>query len=162
MTDSIVHARRRGVALFPLRLVLAGIAVMVLGGAIGCANGEIRMNDPFDREYSLETLQHHYTVLIRWSQFQKAKAYVAKDEQPAFIERMKLLDEARFTDYESDPIELDESMRLATVRVRYTLYLPATPFEIEVTETQEWTRTGRGNGWQVHSVFEGVPEYAAN
>ena len=162
MTDSNLRAPQRRSRLMPLRVLCPAIATIVLAGGFGCANGEIRMGDPFDREYSLETLQHHYTVLMRWSQFQKAKAYVAKEEQPAFIERMKALEEARFTDYESDPIELDDEMRMATVRVTYTLYLPATPFEIEVTEIQEWTRTGRGNGWQVHSVFEGVPEYAAN
>jgi hypothetical protein len=139
------------------------VAVGALAGALGCAGGEIRLKDPFDREYSLDMLQHRYTVLIRWSDFQKAKSFVAKDEQDAFLERMKVFEEARFTDYESDPVELDDELQKATVKVTYTFYLPSSPFELEVHEIQEWTRDGMRNAWQVHSIFEDLPpELAAN
>ena len=154
MKGSLARVSRRG-------LLVAGVIALV-GAAFGCAGGEIRFSDPFDREYSLDLLQHRYTVLMRWSDFQKAKAFVAKEEQAAFLERMKVFEDARFTDYESDPVELDPSLQMATVRVTYTLYLPNSPFELEVRETQEWTRDGVRNAWHVHSVFEDLPELAAN
>ena len=95
-----------------VRLVLRACAFAALVAGVttsmGCANGEFRLGDPFDRELSLEEAQHRYTVLVRWSDFQRAKVFVAKDERDAFLERMEALEEARFTDYESDSIELDE------------------------------------------------------
>lgn len=138
-----------------------GLALLVALAAFGCAFGEIRPDDPFDRRWSLEQAQHRYTVLTRWSQFQKAKMFVAKEERDLYVERMEALEDARFTDYESDPVELDPEKKMATIRVTYTVYFPNSPFEIEVTETQVWTRDGVTNNWQVHSVFEGLPEFAA-
>jgi len=140
---------------------------LLLGSALlwtavfGCANGEIRLGDPFDRGQSLEYAQHRYTVLMRWTDFQRAKGFVAKEEREAFIERTKELEDARFTDYESESVELDEDHQTATVRVTYSLYLPHSPYEMEVVETQTWSRKGVGNSWYVHSEFEGLPAIAA-
>jgi len=145
-----------------MRACLLFAVVAALFASLGCANGEIRIGDPFDREVTLEEAQHRYTVLVRWSDFQRAKNFVAKAERDAFVQRMKALDEARFTDYESDTIELDDEKQAATIRVVYTLYLPSSPYEVEIAETQVWTRDGVSNAWRVDSTFDALHGVAAN
>ena len=71
---------------------LTGFALMaafVL--SLGCANGEFRPKDPFDRGLSFNESQHRYTVLVRWSEVQKAKAFVAEDARDKFLADMKAL-----------------------------------------------------------------------
>lgn len=145
-----------------LRSVVRVASALALLALAGCANGEFRPTDPFDRSISFSEAQHRYTVLIRWAEFQKAKAFVAEDEREAFLELTKSLKEARFTDYESEEAELDEERRTATVHVTYTAYLPSSPYEVEISEVQEWSRDGAGNDWRVRSTFAGVPNVAAN
>jgi len=60
--------------------LFTGVALLL---AFGCANGEFRPKDPFDRGLSFNESQHRYTVLVRWSEVQKAKAFVA--EQPSNV-----------------------------------------------------------------------------
>lgn len=145
-----------------LRCVLLMAVAAGLMSSLGCANGEIRLGDPFDRELTLEEAQHRYTVLMRWSDFQRAKNFVAKGERQAFIDRMKELEDARFTDYESDSIELDDAKQTATMRVVYTLYLPSSPYEMEIVETQTWSRDGVTNGWKVDSSFDALQVVASS
>lgn len=146
---------------FSLRALVAIFALAAFGG-LGCANGEFRFGDPLNREETLSHAQHQYTVLIRWSEFQRAGTYVALDERDAFLARMDALDDARFTDYESGEVELDEELEMATIKVTYTVYTPSVPYELEVSETQEWKRTGVSNKWQVRSTFEGLQQLAVN
>lgn len=143
--------------MMPLLLVFA-----LAAGSLGCAFGEFRPGDPFDRQWTLDQAQHRYTTLVRFSDFQRARNFVAEDERDAFMDRMKALDDARFTDYESDTAELDSSKQTATLRVTYTIYTPSTPVEFEVVETQVWSRSGLGNNWRVRSTFEGLRNLAAN
>jgi hypothetical protein len=131
--------------------------------ALGCANGEFRPKDPFDRNLTFGEAQHQYTVLIRWAEFQKAKAFVVEEERERFLADMKALKDARLTDYESEQVEVDdEGKNKATVHVTYTLYLPSSPYETQITEVQEWTREGMGNTWLVRPHFESLPSVAAN
>ena len=76
------------------------LAFTITLASLGCAFGEFRPGDPFDRQYTLDEAQHRYTTLVRFSVFDRARAFVAKDDRDAFMERMKALDDARFTDYE--------------------------------------------------------------
>ena len=145
-----------------LRPLLLLALLALVGAQFGCAQGEIRLGDPFDRQLSLSEAQHRYTVFMRWSQFQKAKTFVIKDEREAFIAQTKALKDARFTDYESEPVELDEEKNTATIHVTYTVYTPSIPYEVEVSETQVWTRNGVGNDWSVVSTFEGLNKLAVN
>ncbi|MBK7947620.1 MAG: hypothetical protein IPK00_02490 [Deltaproteobacteria bacterium] len=138
------------------------IALVALAALAGCAAGEFRPTDPFDRKLSFSESQHRYTVLIRWAEFQKARAFVLEDHREKFMADIKAFEEARFTDYESEEVDLDEEKRKATVRVTYTAYLPSSPYEVEIVEIQEWSREGMGNAWQVQSSFEGGPKVAAN
>ncbi|MBY0398770.1 hypothetical protein K2X89_00605, partial [Myxococcota bacterium] len=135
------------------------VALATLGG---CAAGEFRPGDPFDRKLSFNESQHRYTVLIRWAEFQKAKAFVVQDHRERFLTDIRAFKDARFTDYEAEEVDLDEEKRKATVRVTYTAYLPSSPYEVEIVETQEWSREGLGNAWQVQSRFEAGPKVASN
>ena len=146
---------------FSIRALVAIFALAVFGG-LGCANGEFRPGDPFDREETLSHAQHQYTIMIRWSEFQKAGSYVAPDDRDAFIERMEGLDDARFTDYESGDVDIDEKLETATIKVTYMAYTPSSPYELKVSETQEWKRSGISNKWQVTSTFEGLQQLAQN
>ena len=89
-------------------------------------------------------------------------AGAGQDNRADFLSQMKNFDEARFTDYESDSVELDQEKQTATIRVVYTLYLPSSPYETEVAEIQEWSRDGISNGWTVVSSFESRPAVASN
>lgn len=142
-------------------LALSAIAAVLLSSS-GCAFGEFRPTDPFDRQWTLDQAQHRYTVLVRFSEFHKAGKFVAEEHRDAFIARMRKLEEARFTDYESESVEMDDERHTATVRVTYTVYTPSVPYEVEVAEVQEWSRGGIGNDWRVVSTFEGLQELVAN
>jgi len=148
-------------ASFPALVPGLAIALLALVG-LGCANGEFRPGDPFDRGLTFNESQHRYTVLIRWAEFQKAKAFVAEEDRAKFLADVKAFKEARFTDYESEDVELDDEKEKATVRVTYTAYLPQSPYEVEIVEVQEWSREGMGNRWHVKSTFENLPQVAAN
>jgi hypothetical protein len=142
-------------------------ALIVLLGAVmlstvGCAFGEFRPGDPFDRQLTLDQAQHRYTTLVRFSEFQKARSFIAEDGRDAFTKRMKRLEDARFTDYESETVELDDEKEKATVRVTYTAYTAAMPYEVEISEVQEWSRDGIKNKWLVVSTFENLEKIAAN
>ena len=146
-----------------LRLCAGILLAAAFGLALGCANGEFRLKDPFDRNLTFGESQHRYTVLVRWTEFQKAKAFVVEEDRDKFLANMKALKDARFTDYESEEVEVDEKdMNKATVHVTYTLYLPSSPYETQIEEVQTWTRKGMGNTWLVHSSFEALPKVATN
>ena len=146
----------------PLRPLVLIALVALLGTLTGCAFGEFRPSDPFDRQLTLDQAQHRYTVLVRFSDFERASAFVDAEHREDFTRRMKALDDARFTDYESETVELDDEKEKATVKVTYTIYTPALPYEIEVAETQEWSRSGITNNWKVVSSFEGLQQIVAN
>ena len=153
MTMGRRAATRRG--------VLTGAAIALAMVAMGCAQGEFRPSDPFDRQVTLHDAQHRYTVLMRWKHFDKARAFVAVEARGEFEALTKQLSEARFTGYESETPELDDEKESATLRVTYTLWLPALPYETEIVEVQTWRRNGMTNDWRVKSVFEDIQKIAA-
>jgi len=148
----------------PSQLRVAMLMALLVGIALslGCANGEIRLGDPFDRQLTFEEAQHRYTVLMRWSKLQSAKNFVAKEKRAAFLKRMKALSEARFTGFETEEAELDDERQTATVRVIYTLYMPSSPYEVEIAERQVWSRNGLSNVWNVDSTFGSLNDVASN
>ena len=135
---------------------------LLVSSMLGCAFGEIRMTDPFDRQLTFDEAQRKYTIYVRFSEFQKARAFLVEEYREDFLQAMNSLDEARFTDFESESVELGDDKQTATVRVTYTIYTPSMPFEVEVTEVQVWNRNGITNNWQVISNFEGLDRFAAN
>lgn len=138
---------------------LALFLVLALGtlSSLGCSFGEIYMTDPLLREVALNEQQKHYSSLIRWSAFNKAARYVQPERRDEFLKVAPPLKEFRFTDYESQPIEIDESGE-CTVEVTYYGYRMDSPFEVEVREIQHWKRNGISNAWHVSPVFKGLDE----
>ncbi len=130
--------------------------VALLGSAMGCAFGEIYWNDPLKRGYSLREAQHRYTSLVRWSKFSEAAAYVDEQERQRFVQQALTTEVLRFTDYTSGPVDIDDETGTATVKVTYFAYQPSSPMEIEIRETQEWSRAGVSNDWQVKPTFSGL------
>ena len=125
-------------------------------GALGCAFGDIRPDDPMDRQMSLEDQHTHYSDLVRWSQFDKAATYIKPSDRADFVRAMPDFEEMRFTDWKAEPWEFEdpESLDRAVIRVTYSGYSMRNPFEVEIHEKQEWSRNGRGNHWMVVSSFE--------
>jgi hypothetical protein len=144
------------------RTILTILIVAVGVQALGCADGEFRLGDPFDRELTLSEAQHKYTVFVRWNEFQKARSFVAPVDRDDYMLQMETLSDARITSYDSGPVELDDKKRTATISVTYTLYTAAIPYEIEISEEQEWSRKGVGNAWSVLSTFDGLRQLASN
>ena len=127
------------------------------GSSLACSFGQVYLTDPLLREASLSEQQKRYSALIRWSAFHKAVRYVQPEHREAFMQAAPPLKRFRFSDYESEPVMLDE-VGECTVEVLYYGYRTDSPFEVEVRETQHWKRAGVTNEWQVSSVFEGLDE----
>jgi hypothetical protein len=122
---------------------------------LGCAFGEFRPEDPFKRKFSLEDQHKEYTDNVRWSKFNEASSYMEQEDRRTFLGQMPRFEEVRFTDWSAEPWELeDEEMTKATIYVKYKGYSMINPVEVEVEETQRWTREGKGNSWTVVSEFQ--------
>ena len=133
-----------------------------VASVLGCAFGEIRWTDPLQREISLEDAQHRYTVLVRWSNFEEAAKFVEPDLREDYLAGLPGFRELRFTEYESEPVRVDEERASATVDVTYYAYTPTSPIEQKVSETQEWSRQpALGNRWFVRSTFHGLEGHMA-
>jgi hypothetical protein len=144
------------------RALIGTVVVALVASTLGCADGEFRFGDPFDRQLTLDEAQHKYTVFIRWADFQKARSFIAVEDRDAFMEMTDSLDGAHFTSYDSAPFDIDKEKQSATAEVTYTVFTPSVPYEVEIIETQEWTRNGVGNNWSVYSSFEGLQKLALN
>lgn len=133
--------------------------LILAGTTLGCAFGDINPKDPFKRQYSLSEAQHQYTLMVRWSEFAKASAYVHEDMRSDFVNNAPSLRVLRITDYETGPLDIDGETGAASVDVTYFAYRPTNPLEITITETQYWARDGVTNNWKVKPKFEGVEEF---
>lgn len=143
-----------------MQRIRLGLVVTLLGlaaGALGCAFGEIRWDDPLQREISLEDAQHRYTVLVRWNDFEKAARFVDPEQRDAYLANFPDFRDIRFTEFESDALSIGPDLASATVEVKYYAYTATSPIETAVTETQQWYRdSGVGNHWFVRSTFAGL------
>ena len=162
MTNSQTHSSDRPV--FPSLLRVAALVTLTIGllFSLGCANGEIRLGDPFDRQMSFEEAQHRYTVLTRWKKYQESKNFVAREDRADYLKRMKAFKESRFTEFEVEEAELDQELETATMTVAYTIYTASMPYATKLIETQIWSRDGISNNWYVDSSFDATGDVAAN
>lgn len=142
----------------PALITCLGLALLT---QLGCAFGEFRPDDPFKRQYELEQSQKRYSDLVRWSKFDEAAQFVAPEGRRAFRDRMPDFKEIRFTDHSTGPWELDEEKRHTVIEVTYTGYSMRSPIEVEVHETQTWTREGNNSSWRVVSEFTDLDRLAA-
>jgi len=136
-------------------LILPALA-MVIGFSTACSFGEVYLHDPFLREVSLAEVQLHYSSLVRWSAFHKAAKYVDPEARASFLSALPPLEQFRFTDFDSEPVDIDEETGEATIHVTYKGYSVRSPFEVTVKETQHWKRHSIANDWYVTPEFEGI------
>jgi hypothetical protein len=133
------------------------IAIAGLGAiaqlALGCSFGEINWHDPLKRQFSLAETQRQYTQYVRWSAFDKASRYVDAEARDEFMTWAPSIRDLRFTDYEMNPIEIDEATGEATIEVTYYAYRLNSPIETSVKEVQQWRRQDKTNSWMVTSAF---------
>ena len=87
---------------------ILALAIGALSSA-GCSFGEVYLTDPLLREVALTEQQKHYSAVIRWSAFNKAARYVQEEHREAFLKAAPPLKQFRFTDYESEPVSIDEA-----------------------------------------------------
>jgi hypothetical protein len=135
---------------------------LVLTFGVGCAFGEIRWNDPLQRQITLEDLQQEYVAMVRFGNFQRASGYVDPEFRDAYLERLPDPETMRFTDFEIGPIDINEELNEATSKVTYWYYRTVSPTEEKLVETQHWVRaSGNSLSWMLRPEFDGLAAVSA-
>ena len=94
--------------------------------------------------------QRRYTRLMRFTDFDKARAFVAPDAREAFRQRTLALRDIRFSDYEIEDVQSGPTT--ATVTVEYTGYRKSSPIVVTFSEQQQWELAN--NEWTVRPTLE--------
>jgi len=122
------------------------LALLLAGGALACATTqELKEND-------FTEIQKHYTKLVRWSQFDRAREFVDPEAVGAFETQAATFGRVHFTDYAIRGVRFSEDGSTATVRVTYYAYLRTALVAFAFDEEQEWSRPD-GRAWRVRSTF---------
>ncbi len=130
------------------------LAALTLLAGVGCAS---TFADPTGRLTALENAQRRYTQLVRWGEIRRASAYVEPDLREEFLSYEPFFEQIRFTDTETEEVNLDPSQDTASIEVTYHAYSLATFQEKRIFETQEWTRyDGIQNNWLVRPEIEEI------
>ena len=128
------------------------LAMLVLGGA--AAIGSVGCASIADQNTMFHETQKRYTRLMRFTDFDRARSFVAADAQVAFRDRTVALRDIHFTDYSIQQIENDKTS--ATVLVEYPGYRSSSPTVISFSEEQRWELAE--NAWTVRpSLQEHAP-----
>jgi len=121
---------------------------------MGCAS---TFADPTGRKSALENAQRRYTQLVRWGEIKRASVYVEPDLREEFLAYEPFFEQIRFTDTDTEEVDLDPSQDTASIEVTYRAYSLATFQEKRIVETQEWTRYGgMRNNWLVRPEIEEI------
>jgi hypothetical protein len=124
------------------------VAMLVLGGAVavgswGCASMA-------DQNTMFHETQKRYTRLMRFTDFDRARGFVAEDARDAFHARTVALRDIHFTDYVVQ--EMDNGKTSATVLVEYTGFRSSSPVVINFSEEQHWELAE--NTWTVRPTLQ--------
>ena len=124
------------------------VAMLVLGGALaigswGCATLT-------DQTTMFHESQKRYTSLMRFTDFDRARNFVAADARQAFRDRTIALRDIHFTDYAIQ--QIDNTKTSATVLVEYTGYRSSSPVVISFSEEQHWELAE--NAWTVRPTLQ--------
>jgi hypothetical protein len=124
------------------------VAMLVLGSALavqsmGCATLT-------DQNTMFHDSHKRYTRLMRFTDFDRARSFVAPDAREAFHDRTDSLRDIHFTDYEVQ--EIENGRTSGTVTVRYTGYRSSSPVVITFSEEQLWELAD--NTWTVRPTLE--------
>jgi hypothetical protein len=122
------------------------LAVLLAGGALACATTQ----DVRQTEFS--EIQKHYTKLVRWSQFDRAREFVDPEAIAAFESQAATFGTVQFTDYAIRGVTFSDDGSTATVRVTYYAYVRTALVAFAFDEEQEWRRPD-GRAWRVRSTF---------
>ena len=130
------------------RFRVRALALAVLLGAapFGCSTTQ-----EF-RESDFAEIQKHYTKLIRWAQFDRAREFVDPEAVSAFETHARTLGRVHFTDYAIRGVEFSPDGDTATVSVTYYAYERTALVAFAFDEQQEWSRPD-GSAWRVRSTF---------
>lgn len=129
---------------FPARAL--ALALLLAAGPLACATTqEFRESDFGD-------IQKHYTKLVRWAQFDRARAFVDPEAVGAFDTQAATLARVHVSDYAIRSVEFSPDGATATVRVTYYAYERTALVAFAYDEQQEWSRPD-GRAWRVRSSF---------
>ena len=121
------------------------LTLLLAGGALACATTqEVRESD-------FAEIQRHYTKLVRWAQFDRAREFVAPEALPDFEAQARRLSNVLFTDYAIRGVTFAEDGKV-TAYVTYYAYQRNALIHFAFDEEQEWTRSD-GRSWRVRSTF---------
>ena len=119
------------------------LSLTVALAALGCATLT-------DQGAMFKESQRRYTRLMRFTDFDKARAFVAVDAKADFRKTTTALRDIRFTDYEIEEIETDG--KTGTVVVAYSGYRASSPTVVTLSEEQHWELNG--NSWIVRPTLQ--------
>lgn len=125
------------------RTCLAVLAAALLSGA--CAS-----TFDFRREELFEDTTKRYGRLIRWSEFDAARPYLASD---APKEREAVAGNVRVADYEVKQVAYAEDKRQALQTVRITYFKQDNPKLRALEDLQVWEFSADKGAWLLKSGF---------
>jgi len=130
-----------------VRRFASALVVCALMGSWGCAVLT-------DQQAMFHETQRRYTNLMRFTDFDRARAFVAPDARQAFSERTAALNGIHFTDYSI--VDVENGPNRATVTVNYSGYRASSPVLVSFSEQQEWQLAN--NLWTVRPTLEEHPQ----
>jgi hypothetical protein len=137
-----------------MRLAGGWLLGFALLATLGCLGGSLDLSG---NEYALEEAQRRYTELVRWGEIEGASVYVDPAITDAFLVTAERLQDVRFTDFESGPLQFGEDSDTATVDVVYHAYSTRMLVEQKFREHQEWYReASAGDAWRVRPNLDAI------
>jgi len=128
------------------RACALALTLLLASGALACATTqEVRQGD-------FAEIQRHYTKLVRWAQFDRARQFVAPDALADFEAQAETLRNVHFTDYAIRGVTFADDGKTVTAHVTYYAYLRTALVHFAFDEEQEWSRSD-GRSWRVRSSF---------
>lgn len=124
------------------RAAMIVLSSCVVLGTLGCATLT-------DQKVMFKDTQRRYTRLMRFTDFDKARAFVAADAKEEFRQTTAELGNLRITDYEIEEFESDGKVGTATVQ--YSGFRPTSPTVVTLSEEQHWELVG--NTWTVRPTL---------
>ena len=127
---------------------IACLAVLAALTAVACA-----LTFDFRREELFEDMSKRYGRLIRWSEFEAARSYLAADVPK---ERAAPPIRARVTEYDVQQAAYSEDKRQALQTVRITYFQQDNPRLRTIDDLQVWEFNADKGAWFLKSGF---PEF---
>ena len=137
-----------------MRLAVGPLLCVALLTTLGCVG---QLFGSKVKEIGLEDAQRRYTELVRWGEIEEASAYVDPAITADFLATAERLQDIRFTDFKSGPLQFAKGSETATVSVVYHAYSNSRLVEKKIREHQEWYREeSAGDDWRVRSNLDAI------